>query len=266
VGAATTPARTSGEDGGPTEVIPISAIDRLAAALSFRETGNPFPIEDGRTWLRLGFCASLSRGFLRELIHCIDAAPGAPGLTFLEASPEDVVAAARRGQIDVGFIYGAPDLRGLRAETLWREPLMVLMPEAHPLAKDTEVRPAALRAETIVVAGALAERSRRQGFVEGVIGGPPARLDCLELERESVAHLVSLGHGLSLTPSSSLGAFYPGVAYRPLAGPGRALEFRVVWRDHGRVPGIGPFLASARAFADRWERDCRKVQGAGGVR
>ena len=235
---------------------PVSPADAVVAALSYRETGDPFPDRQGpQPSLRIGLCSSLSSGFLRELIRRVRALPDAPALYFMDGTPHDVLQAARRREIDVGFIYGPHySLVRLQFEELWREPLVALLPEQHPLARDCDVRPDALKGETFLATGGPADHYPQLALVQSVLGEPPESFDCLEVERETLVNFVGLGLGVALMPRSGLGAFYPGVAYRPIVTPLERIGFQAVWRPGARNRNreLGRFLDRARALAASW--------------
>jgi DNA-binding transcriptional LysR family regulator len=231
--------------------MPLPGLEAAAAALGYRESGDPFTGDAmARPRLRIGLCSSLSWGFLRALVRRLGAAPDAPRLSFLEGSAHAIVGAVRRGEVDVGFVHGRRDAPQLQCEALWREPLMVLAPDHHPLARDSEARPEALRGETFLAAGGPAERDLHIAILERALGGPAPAVQAVPVERSTVIDLVSLGFGLTLTPGSAMGAFHPGVSYRPLTG--QSLAFHAVWRRASDNPALPGVLAAARALAAGW--------------
>ena len=129
---------------------------------------------------------------------------------------------------------------------------MVLMPDHHPLASESDVHPEALRDETFLVAGDPTERDLQIDFLERSIGGTPSTVLVVPVERSTVIDLVSLGFGLALTPGSALGAFHPGVSYRPIAAPVEPIAFHAIWRRSNRNPELVRFLDTARVLAAGW--------------
>jgi DNA-binding transcriptional LysR family regulator len=224
----------------------------LAAALAFRDSGDPFagvaPVPPA---LRIGLCSSLSWGFLRDLIRRAQVLPDAPALSFVQASPQILLQAARRGQIDVGFVYDLHNWARLEHEELWREPLIVAMPEHHPLARDSEVSADALRTQSFLVAGDPAESQLQITLLQRSIGGVGPAIVATPVEAATLLDLVGLGLGLALTTASALGAFHPGIAYRPVAAPFPALTFHAVWRASNRSEALRRFLDMARTLAVR---------------
>jgi DNA-binding transcriptional LysR family regulator len=219
------------------------------AALSYRQMGDPLPTVDGAgALLRLGLCSSLSRGFLRELIRHVRVQLDAPALSFLEGTPREIIEAARCGDIDAGFVYGPHDGADLESEELWREQLMVLMPDGHRLARDTAVKPTALREATFLVAGDPSEREMHIELLRRAIGVTPAGVLAVPVERATVIDLVSLGFGLAVTVESALGVFHPGVTYRPMGAPVEPVGFHAVWRGSDGNAELARFLDGARAL------------------
>jgi DNA-binding transcriptional LysR family regulator len=228
----------------------VLGFDAAAAALGYRETGDPFAgVWDARPALRIGFCSSMSRGFLRDLIARVHGQPDAPALSFLEGAPHDIVRAAARGKIDIGFVYGLHDWEKLQYEELWREPLAVLMPERHPLAANGVLEPRALRGQTFLVAGDMAERELHLALLGRAIGPGQHPVVTMPVERDTVFDLVALGFGLALTTGSALGAPHAGVAARPLDASIEPIAFHAVWRASNHNQALARFLAEARGLA-----------------
>jgi hypothetical protein len=222
---------------------------RLAAILAYRETGDPFPAVAGsHPGLAIGLSSSLSCGFLRELIRRLRADPAAPPLSFVEGPPAELIAATDRGRVDLAFVAGDQHWAGLRHEALWRERLILLAPDGHTAARELEASPKALRGETFLVAGEPEARAFQRRIVSEAIGAAPVME--VDVERETVAELVSLGFGLALTTTSSLGAFHPGVVYRPVAAPPQTVAIHPVWRPSDCDGGLAGVLETARALAE----------------
>jgi DNA-binding transcriptional LysR family regulator len=234
----------------------LSALHPVAAALLYRETGDPFAgSEPARKSVRIGVSSSLSWGFLRELVRRYRTIPDAAALSFLDRSAGEVLRAVRRGEADVGFVQEAMDFGRLSAEPLWRERVMVALSAHHPLAQDAEVAAEALRKETFLAAGDPADRDRQIERIETAIGGAPAAVNVYPVERDTLINLVGLGFGVALATGSTMGAFYPNVVYLPVTGAPASAAFHLVFSPDNHKPELGAFLATARALAVRWAHD-----------
>ncbi|MGZ3274349.1 MAG: LysR substrate-binding domain-containing protein [Caulobacteraceae bacterium] len=229
-----------------------SGWEGVSAAIAWRESHTPFPLQDaGRPRLTIGLCSSLSSGLLRELVRRLLVSPSPPELAFVEGSAAHILQAARRREIDVGFVYGDHDWSKLDHERLWRERILAAMPETHPLAAGVDVPSDQLAEQPLLVRGAVTDYAAQAAFVRQVLGRQPARLSCLRVDRETLLELAGLGLGVTLVADSSLGTFHPGVVYRPICGAADAVAFSVVWKSAGGNPALGPLLATARALCAR---------------
>jgi DNA-binding transcriptional LysR family regulator len=225
---------------------------RVAAAIAWRESHTLFPLHDAtRHQLRLGLCSSLSSGHLRNVIRHILDRPSPPELSFVEGSVYQALHAARRRDVDVAFVYGEHPWEHLDHEVLWREPVWAAMAESHPLASGADVHAERLAQDVILVRGSPADHCHQAALVRQAIGVTPSRLSCHAADRETLVELAGLGLGVTLVCESSLGAFHPGVVYRPICGAAEAVPFSAVWKPGGGNPELGPLLATARASRPR---------------
>ncbi len=226
--------------------------EAVSAAIAWRESHIAFPLNDpDRPHLRIGLCSSLSSGLLRDLVRHLADAPCPPELNFLEGSAPQILHGARRRDVDVAFVCGDHAWDHLEHETLWREPMFAALAEAHPLTSMMEVPPERLAQETLLVRGPVAEYASQQALTRQILGCAPSRMRCMDVDRETLVDLVGLGLGVTLVAGSSLGAFQPGVVYRPLAGNAGATLFSAAWKPGGANPALGPLLATARSLAAR---------------
>ncbi|WP_033215726.1 LysR family transcriptional regulator [Kitasatospora phosalacinea] len=159
-----------------------------------------------------------------------------------------VAGALARGEIAAGFGRHQPGAERESAHRLVRlEPVDVVLPAAHPLARADRLRPADLAALRLV------------------LPADPARLDFLARFGErfgvpllpgeanlGLAHLLErvrdLPDGCTLLPAELPLAAPPGLAVRPLVDPVPLYAWSLVWhreRPHPAVPAL------LRAFAER---------------
>jgi DNA-binding transcriptional LysR family regulator len=218
-------------------------------------SGEPRPLfarrGTGRPVLRIGVCSSLSGGFLRRLVQYVTAAPSPPELSFLEGPPAQILRAASRRGVDVAFVYGEQDWGELEHESLWHERVLAALAEHHALAQVTEIPPQRLVQERLLVHGGAEEHDRQADLLRRMLGCTPKNVDCLPVARETLIELAALDFGVAVITGSALGAFHSGVVYRPVSSVTET-RFHAIWKPGGGNPALGPFLASLRAFAERW--------------
>lgn len=158
-----------------------------------------------------GNLATIIRNFRQAL-------PGVD-IQVLELNSCEQVTALREGRIDAGISRVLIEAEGVHRILLRQEPMVVALPEDHPLAGQEEAMPLAtlkdhpfllyLSPPRPSLADHVLEQLRARGIVLSQV---------LEIDRYDTALLmISAGCGLSIVPAAAQLVATPGVAYRPLA-------------------------------------------------
>jgi DNA-binding transcriptional LysR family regulator len=153
----------------------------------------------------------------------------------------------RAGQLQVGLVRPPFGDETLAAETVYEEPVIVVLPMGHPLAARPVLRLAALAAETFV----LFPRDRRPGWYDFVLGlcreagfQPPVPQEAPDLA--TAMALVAAGIGVTLAPASVKDLRRTGVDYRDLAAPRPRTRLVALRRAGEPSPVVARFLDVAR--------------------
>ncbi len=162
--------------------------------------------------LRVGVLAGLGGGVLQDLMRRLIGGESGLGVEILEDDARGLTARLIQGQLDIGFLLGAPER--LAARPAWRERLIVAVPAEDRLADERSLSWCDLTGHRLLVAGPIAPAVDRmklrrlgQGSFSAIATAPtPA----------SVARLVALGQGLGLVNEGDA-ARVTGVVYRPLS-------------------------------------------------
>jgi DNA-binding transcriptional LysR family regulator len=181
--------------------------------------------------IRLGACSNIGIYLLPELLKELRSRGHAMPQVAVARNPE-IARHLLAGEIDVGLMEWWTPQRGF-ATRVWREePLVVIVPPGHPLARRPKIGLAALR---------------RQGLLGGEGGTGTGRLlrtatgadRSLEVSMtlgstEAVKRAVAAGLGISLVLRLSvtefLNAGVSGLAVRPL-DPALRKPLHIVWRE-----------------------------------
>ncbi|MEM9590104.1 MAG: LysR family transcriptional regulator [Pseudomonadota bacterium] len=135
-------------------------------------------------------------------------------------------------KLDAGILFPPLDANGLASHVLWREPFVLLLPLAHPLASKNAIGLDDLQDQPLILPhpefGSGAYYQIMQAFEDA---GIRPTIGQYALTREAVVALVSLGYGLGWVPSSLSLAGQPGVTVRPFAEPRPHLTLSVAVRD-----------------------------------
>jgi DNA-binding transcriptional LysR family regulator len=173
-------------------------------------------------------------------------------LSVREGGRGELYQAVRESEMDVCFTFGdAPDDPAFASRPLGEEPLVVIVPPGHPLARETRIRPGDLRG-----VGFLAT-PKGCGFRELLdrLDGP-----VVETEVGSLAALgrcVAAGMGCGLVPAM---VDHPGAIAVPLTG--RTTRVTMTWRRRDEnKPSVAALLATAYALsrADSSSSESSKV-------
>ncbi len=200
--------------------------------------------------LRIGVICSLGPGFLRDLIRSYSERHPGVEIGVSEDGPRAHIARIRDRQLDVALLTGPRSDANLDRIVLWREKVFIALPDSHRLANSGAIEWAALADEHFIV------RREQPGpeIHDYVVRHLTSRGHAPTVIRHSVGHdglmgLVGLGFGISLVAESVIGIAYPGVIFRPLAGPDDMVPFSAVWSPENDNPAFRRFLSLARTMA-----------------
>jgi DNA-binding transcriptional LysR family regulator len=198
--------------------------------------------------LRLAFVSTVGYALLPRWLRAFRAAFPQVEMELIEATGDVQLEALARGDIDAGFMLHSPGF----APPAWahrpvaREPLVLALPEAHPLAAAKRLQLAAVLREPLVVF----PRRIVPSLHDAIFGmyhaaGREPQVAQQAIQMQTIVNLVSAGLGLAWVPQSVREFQRSGVVYRQLGGrqaeavPG--CETSLVWR---------PGLPVAQRFVD----------------
>jgi DNA-binding transcriptional LysR family regulator len=175
-----------------------------------------------------------------------------PGVTFTlrELSTSAIEHALRLGEIDLGFLRETVPEAPLVSEVAFEEPVVAVLPAAHPLAKAKELKLSSLRDEPFVffprrLGATFYERMisfcAAAGFVPDVVQEAT--------QWQSIVCLVEAGMGISLAPACVQRFRWAGVVYRPLRG--LRTKVSVSWNGPAPTATAAAFLSLARPIIRR---------------
>lgn len=193
--------------------------------------------------LTLGFVPSASNGPLPPLLRVFRQRFPDVELSLHEMNPRQSMDGLQDKWIDAAFFYlpfgdappfGNPAL-GYKAVS--REPLVVALPEGHPLAAERRIKLRSLADEPFILTPPYQQAGLRDKVVElcRLAGFVPKAGQEAYLVQTGVG-LVASGVGGALVPASLRNLQTTGVAYRPVQGSTPMVEMGVVWRRED--PGV----------------------------
>lgn len=229
----------------------ITAIQRALAEIDYAISiaGRAGTGEIGR--LTIGFYTSLSGGELRKvLFEYLGQFPGV-AIQTIEADATGLLAALRSNCIDMAVIteWSAVQLGAMDRLDLWRERVVVALPEAHELCSRNVVQWHELNNSQCLLtrrdpgpelADQINVRSRSRSNLPIIV-----RHDVCS---ESLTSLVAAGGGVTVLYESSIGRPQLGVVYRTLqdeSGPSY-IGYLATWNPNNDNPALRRLLSLLR--------------------
>jgi LysR family hydrogen peroxide-inducible transcriptional activator len=163
-----------------------------------------------------------------------------------------LVPAVVEGELDLALVALPLADPHLESEELFTEPLLLAMPEGHPLADRKRVTVRDLASERFILLGemhCLAEQTLN--FCRAHECQP--FIACKSAQITTIQKLIALGQGISLLPDLARRADDSGrIVYRPLSGDQPRRTIGVVWHKHYfHSPLAARFLSELRQWAKR---------------
>ena len=184
--------------------------------------------------IQLGFVGSAAHDLLPTLLRRFREHYPEASVVPAELSTTEQIAAIRRGSIDAGLVRIPLESHEVATLRLVEEPLVIALPDFHPLAARRRLPLSALANEPFVMWG----RRRNPAFHDEVISAchdagfsPNVVQEAGEIS--TIVSLVAAGLGVSLVPASMEQVRSEGIAYRPVQGKAVRIALALAWRrDH----------------------------------
>lgn len=222
----------------------LTRLDRASRAVADLAAG-------GGGTLRIGFVTIADYSVLPGLLSRFKAANPGVSLSLRELVTEAQLDALAGGDLDLGFVLPPLPAREVESIAVNREPLVVALPERHPLASGRgPIGVRALADEPFVMVPANLAR----GLADVVLGlcmraGFAPRVAQEAVQMQTVVSLVSSGLGVAIVPASLLNLRRSGVVYRPVRDRHPRIELRLAWRRDARSVPLERFVELARRKA-----------------
>lgn len=198
--------------------------------------------------LRVGFTGSAPfHPVVPDTIRAFKRSFPQVDLTLEEANTARLIAGLNDSLIDVAFLRSESlQSDGLQLRTLTEEPMLVVLPAAHPAAKAERTDLALLKDEALILTprgvgqtlyDTVVNACRRAGF-EPILGQSAPQMG-------SVVNLVAAELGFSLVPASMAQLHVTGVVYREVDGPAPVARLALAQRRGETSVVVRNFVARA---------------------
>jgi DNA-binding transcriptional LysR family regulator len=153
----------------------------------------------------------------------------------------------QNGSLNLGFVVPPIGNTNLYLETILAEPLVLVLPENHPLAKNGEIPLAAIADAPLI----LASRDRGCGLHEQILQfyereGLHPNVVHAAREMQVMLGFVAAGIGISLLPASVKNLQRRGIVYRTLTPNAPMAELAIAWHRENNTATLNQFLEIVR--------------------
>jgi DNA-binding transcriptional LysR family regulator len=200
--------------------------------------------------LRLGFVSTIGYGALPQWLSGFRKAHPEIEVALQEATLDVQLQAFAAGELDAGFVLHAPGAppEGFERLAVLREPLVLAVPSAHPLAGRARLRAAQVLREPVVIFPRHVSPSLYDAllsFYSAAQAVPHIGQEAIQMQ--TIVNLVSAGMGVAWVPASMTRLQRPGVVYLRCTGALQC-ETSLVW-PAGPLPVVDRFVEFVRAHA-----------------
>ncbi|SAK71680.1 LysR family transcriptional regulator [Caballeronia pedi] len=146
--------------------------------------------------------------------------------------------------IDVGFMIGPFAAPGVQTRVFGREPMVALLPSAHPLAQKKALKLTDLANERFVLGTPHSWEAFRHHFFSICHRAGFAPMIAQEASTsDGIIGLVAANTGVSIYPECIRNIQRNGLCIRPLSDRDTAIDMVVCWRGDTRNPSVDTFIA-----------------------
>jgi DNA-binding transcriptional LysR family regulator len=186
-------------------------------------------------------------------------------LSLKELTTDAQIADLANSRIDVGFLLPPVNDAAIESVPVLREPLIVALPERHPMARRRGAIPLASLADAPFI---ITPRQMAPGLYDDIVSvchaaGFSPQIAQEAIQMQTVVSLVSAEMGVALIPRSLQNLQRTGVVYKSLKDISPMSEIHLAWRRNDTLPALQLFLQLARDIA---ATDATKPAGNGAKR
>ncbi len=202
--------------------------------------------------LRLAFVSTAGFSLLPQWVRAFRERHPQVRLELLEATGDMQLQAFDNHDIDAGVILHSPGFSppGLRSQRVAREPLVLALPEAHPLAARASLTLAEVLSQPLVIFPRRILPSLYDaifGMYHAAAQSPQVVQEAIQMQ--TIVNLVSAGLGVAWVPHSVRQFQRPGVLYRSLSGARSrkvpVCETSLVWPEGSANACVARFIDCA---------------------
>lgn len=201
--------------------------------------------------LIIGFTSSVVYDVLPAILYQFRQRFPQVDLVLQELTTTQQEEALHHQRIEVGFCHPPLKDNSLRLEYILQEPLIVALPESHPLAAEATISVRSLADESFI----LFPRHLGPGLYDQIVNfceqadfRPKVMQEAIQMQ--TIIGLISAEMGIALVPASLQNLQRVGVVYKPLQPATLQVETAMVWRSDSTSSVLREFLEVVRLYVN----------------
>ncbi|MEH2382237.1 MAG: LysR family transcriptional regulator [Nostoc sp.] len=211
--------------------------------------------------LVVGFVSSAAYNILPTILRTFRSSVPGVSIELHELTTDQQLEWLREGRMDVGFLRPPVEENRFSCETIFQEPLMVALPEAHLLASQSNVCLTSLANEPFI----LFPRILAPGLYDLIISlcqqaGFSPKVAQEAIQMQTIVSLVAAEMGVAIVPASLQNLQRIGVVYKTLQEPMSkvaivadvGVAIAIIWRKNEISPTVLRFLEIVKQAAQEW--------------
>jgi DNA-binding transcriptional LysR family regulator len=199
--------------------------------------------------LSVGFTMCAAHSVVPPLTRLYVAAYPNVRLHIREVMPKVLEHELKEGVIDFGITFPGIDAPDIRTATLLHEPLSLVVPHDHALARKRHVDVAELAGETFLIVPHEQAPSLYESIVRRCqLAGFTPRIGLEVHLQQTIVSFVAEGLGIAFVPASMQRAHVQGAVFKSVTEP-PTLDQLLIWRSANTNPCIPGLIDAARNLA-----------------
>lgn len=202
----------------------------------------------------IGFVSSAAYNVLPPILQTFRAIVPAVNLELRELTTDQQLQWLQSGRIDVGFVRPPIEEHYFHLATVFQEPLVIALPEAHSLVHQAEISLRSLASEPFI----LFPRTLAPGLYDQIISlcqqanfSPDVTQEAIQMQ--TIVSLVAAGMGVAIVPASLQNLQRAGVIYKAVQEPTPEVAIAMIWREHDLSPTVQRFLEVVGQVTQQWQ-------------
>ncbi|MEH1831381.1 MAG: LysR family transcriptional regulator [Nostoc sp.] len=203
--------------------------------------------------LVVGFVSSAAYNILPIILRTFRSYVPGVSIELHELTTDQQLEWLREGRMDVGFLRPPVEENRFICETIFQEPLMVALPEAHLLTSQSDICLTSLANEAFI----LFPRILAPGLYDLIISlcqqaGFSPKVAQEAIQMQTIVSLVAAEMGIAIVPASLQNLQRTGVVYKNLQEDSPKVANAMIWRKNETSRTVQRFLEIVRQAAQQW--------------